>query len=247
MVTKFFAVANVTALGGLVAVLGGGCASPDDASDKTSLPPNASKVSPTDSAGGGSRSGAPSCKAKVNFVPPETKPPAPKSITACSPTILNTLADACTDDPNAKACSDVRASAGNKTCADCIFGTKSDLQWKVVNLAPGQKPPVTYNQEGCIENITGVKGCGHSYMTNLACLLDHCNSCRDATSGKSCLSEVATNECKPHKVDEDCLKAVDKNQEQLAGCFPDAQDRKSVKDFFVHIAGAACGGAKSSG
>lgn len=244
MIKKFFAVASVTTLGGFVAVSAAACASESDGSAAASLPPNAAKVSPSDPAGGGAQPAASSCKAKIKFSAAETKAPAARSVTACTSSHLSALADACTEDPNAKSCADARASAANKTCADCIFGSKSDPQWKVINLAPGEKPPVSYNQEGCIENITGVKGCGHAYMTNLSCLLQYCSSCSDASAGKSCLQEVATNDCKPYKVDEECLKAADEHQKELAGCFPATQDRKSVRDFFIYISGIACGGAK---
>lgn len=249
MMKKFFAVASVTTLGGFVAVVSAaGCSSQDKESSASSVPPNAAKVSPTDPPpGGGQTSGPKSCKASIKFSPPETKAPAAKSASACTATTLNAIADACTDDPNAKGCNEARTSPANKTCAECIFGSKSDPQWKVINLMPGEKPAVSYNQEGCIENITGVKGCGHAYMTNLECLLEHCSSCGDAAGGKACLQEVATNDCKPYKVEEDCLKAADEHQKDLAGCFPATQDRKSIHDFFVFISGVACGGGGGGG
>lgn len=178
----------------------------------------------------------------IEFEEPETKPPAAKSMIACAPTTVTTLGDACVGDPNSQECTAARTSPANKGCADCIFGSKSDAEWKVVNLAPGEDPPVEYNQEGCVENVTGVPGCGHAYMTALQCFVDYCGACDRDTAG-DCLVQAADHECKSYRVqDQDCDKATGKMQKEIGYCFPRSEDDKGIKELFFFMAGVACGG-----
>lgn len=243
MVKRLFAIATLMALGGVVtSVCATGCGS-GSTDDKTAKGParlpDGGVLEPTAPS---SKKEESTCKAKIDFKEPAASPPAAKSATACAPTTVNTLADACITDPNAQKCVDARKAAANKTCADCIYGSESDAQWKVVNLKPGEDPGAVYNQEGCVENVTGVKGCGHAYMTVLACFVDHCGTCGKDTAA-DCLVGVADNECKPYRIsDEACDKATGAKSKEIGYCFPRSEDDKGIRDLFFFMAGVACGG-----
>jgi hypothetical protein len=171
-IRKLFALASVTALGGFVATTGvTGCSSTDKVTPSGDAGPgggahvkktDAQKPPPADDGG---RDDSPTCKADIQFTPDATKPPAPRQESACTAAAIDALADACIADATSKECKDARAEAANKTCAECIFGAKADEEWKAIVLAPGEKPSAIYNQEGCVDYLTGVKGCGHKYVT----------------------------------------------------------------------------------
>ena len=241
MVKRVFAIASVTVLGGFVASVsatGCGSSADKDASEGPPRLPDGGVLEPTPPAS----KGVAECKAEIDFKEPDSNPPAPKSATACAPTVVTALSEACVGDPNSKKCSDARANVANKTCAECIFGTEADAQWKVVNLQPGEEPPAVYTQEGCVENVTGVKGCGHAYMTVLQCFVDHCGTC-DRDGAGDCLVWVADHECKPYRIsDEACDKATGQLQKEIGYCFPRSEDDKGIGDLFFFMAGVACGG-----
>lgn len=254
MVKKLFALASVTALGGLVAsVTAAGCSSTEIISQPGDAGlTDAKKTDAKPPIGDTEEEEAPSCKAKITFTPDQVNPPAPQSGTACKADVISALADACTADPNAQPCTDARALLANKTCAECIFGSKSDAQWKVINLMPGEKPAARYNQEGCVEHVTGVKGCGQSYLTVLGCFNDFCAKCDEASAG-GCVEDVASAECKDYLLsDAACAGALKSREKEVDSCFPTAQDAKGIKDLFVYMSTVACattpgGGAKDGG
>lgn len=260
MMRKLFALASVTALGGLVAAVGSaGCSSStasqpaaDGGLVSTGTDGATTSKSPTEpprSDAGSPAEDVPECKAKVTFKPDEVKPPAPRSTTACTPEVIDTLADACTKDPNAQGCTDARAANENKTCADCIFGTKEDDEWKVINLSPGEDPGARYNQEGCVDHLTGVKGCGRAYLGILACYNEFCGTC-EQSEVRRCVEVVADGECKDYRIsDATCANALSKNEAEVDGCFPPSLDAAGVKSLFVNLSKVACGGgaAKDGG
>jgi hypothetical protein len=247
MIRKLFALASVTALGGFVATIGAtGCSSTDKVTSSGDAGPGGrADVKNTDAqkpppAGDGGKDTSPTCKADIQFTPDATKPPAPQQQSACTAAAIDALADACIADATSKDCTDARAAAANKTCAECIFGTKADEEWKPIVLAPGEKPSAIYNQEGCVDHLTGVKGCGHKYVTVLSCFNAYCGNC-DATSVRDCVEDIAEGECKSHRIsDETCAKALSANELTVDRCFPASEDQAGVKALFVHMATVAC-------
>lgn len=258
MTRKLFALASVTALGGLIAAAGAtGCSSSTTssplaadgggggASDVATTEKNPTET-PRDDAG---TSEAPACKAKITFKLEDVKPPAPQSTTACTAEVIDALADACIEDPNAKGCTDARAAGENQTCAECIFGKREDAEWKAINLTPGEDPGARYNQEGCVDHITKVKGCGRAYLGILACYNDLCGTC-DQTEVRRCVEFVAEAECRDYRIsDATCAKALSAKEAEVDGCFPPSLDASGVKSLFVNLAKVACGGggAKDGG
>lgn len=256
MMKKLFALASVTALGGFVAFASAaGCSSseiisqpgealPGDGGKKDArpAPPPPEEQTPP----------AETCKAKEAFTPAETKPPAPQSGTACTDAGIDALAGACAEDPNAEGCTSARDQPANKTCAQCIFGKKDDAEWKVINLMPGETPSARYNQEGCVEHITGVKGCGIGYLKILDCFNNYCSKCPD-NELQTCLEEVAEGDCRQHRIaDTACATALSSKQDAIDACFPANQEPGSVKTLFVNMSKIACktapgGGAKDGG
>ena len=155
MIRKLFALASVTALGGLVAATGvAGCtASPKDDDvvepkkgiDPTETVEGDGGQAPAPGAEGDAAAGGVECKAKISYAAEEIHPAAPPR-QVCTADAVKALSDACAKDPNAQACTDARNGPGNQDCAACIFGTKDDAEWKVINLQPGASPGARYNQ-----------------------------------------------------------------------------------------------------
>ncbi len=154
---------------------------------------------------------------------------------------MKALSDACAKDPNAQACTDARNGPGNQDCAACIFGTKDDAEWKVINLQPGASPGARYNQEGCVDHTTGVKGCGHAYVTVLGCFNDYCAQCPQ-DQARACVEEVARNECTDFRIDDQkCGEALAEAELAVDSCFPKSPDLAGVQELFTYMARVACG------
>ncbi len=249
MINKLFALASVSALGGfVVTTAAAGCSSsevvsqpgetlPGDAGKKDARPPppEADQAAPE------------SCKAKTTYTAEDTKPPAPQSGTACTADVIAALSDGCAEDPAGDGCKSARESAANKTCASCIFGSKEDAEWKVINLMPGETPSARYNQEGCVEHITGVPGCGPSYLRILDCFNAFCAKCPQDEI-PACLQETADAECLDHRISNtQCANAITSKDEALNGCFPSGGDAAAIKALFVNMAKISCATAPSGG
>jgi hypothetical protein len=248
MIKQLFALASVTALGGLVAaVSAAGCStSPKDDTGQAEPAKNIdatekkdAATTPPSTAGGDAAAGV-ACKAKISYTAEEIHPPAAQQ-QVCTADEVNALADACAKDPNAQECTDARNGAGNKECASCIFGAKDDAEWKVINLQPGETPGARYNQEGCVDHTTGVKGCGHAYVTVLGCFNDFCARCAQDQQ-KLCVEEVAEGECKDFRItDQKCGTALGDDEMAVDSCFPKTPDLAGVKGLFTYMARIACG------
>lgn len=246
---RLYALASVTALGGLVATtsLATGCSSspsdPGAGDNRSSVDPTEKKdadpnaVTPTGD--GGAATGS-ACKAKISYEAEVIHPPAPVQ-QVCTADAVTALVDACAKDPNAQECTDARNGAGNKDCASCIFGAKDDKEWKVINLQPGETPSARFNQEGCVDHTTGVAGCGHSYVTVLGCFNDFCAKCPESEA-KACVQEIAEGECKDYRIsDQKCGDALAKAELAVDSCFPNSPDLGGVKTLFTYMARVACG------
>jgi hypothetical protein len=242
MVKKLFALASVTALTGLVAsVTAAGCSSTEilpngDAS--TDAKREASRPADTD------EPAAASCKAQGKFEAEKINPSAPQK-NACSKPEIDALSAKCAEganpDANSAACKDARDA--HKVCAECIFGTDADAQWKVVNLNPDAATrKVRYNQAGCIEIASGVKDCGSSLLTLNICLNVYCNQCTTDADQTACVDEVFPGgECGPFGLTNACgTAALDTNKAAVNECFAKTADVDDSR-LFKYMATLACG------
>lgn len=245
---KLFALASVSALGGLVVTTAAaGCSSSDVVSDpRANLPADAAQKPPKPPPPEEDAAEPETCKAKTAFTAEDTKPPAAQSGTACSEDVIDTLSDACAEDPIGDGCKTARELEANQTCAECIFGAKDDAEWKVINMMPGETPSARYNQEGCVEHVTGVPGCGTSYLRILDCFNNYCAQCpEDEVQG--CLQDAADAECLEHRIsDQKCANAIQGKDEQLNACFPSGSDASGIKALFVNMAKISCATAAAA-
>jgi hypothetical protein len=268
MVKKLFALASITGLTGLVtAITAAGCSStevvqggsPDATTDAPKTTPKDTGT-PVDT----DEPAEPSCKAKdVTFTATPINPPAAQTKTACSDAVIDALATACLEDPASTKdtkCKDARAVAANKTCVDCVFGTKTDTEWKVINIEEGKS--AQFNQAGCIDHITTVPGCGGAYITILRCANTFCpqgeGKC-DQTTGTACFNEIKEAECKNYLLgnkvssdDQACSNALQAKDPQISdNCFAADNTAAAEKTFFVNMVKTSCqsdpGGSKDSG
>lgn len=249
MIKKLFALASVSALGGfVVTTAAAGCSSSEVVSQRgENLPADGGKKDARPPPPEADQAAPESCKAKTTYTPDETKAPAAQSGTACTADVITALADGCAEDPAGDGCKSARELAANKTCASCIFGGKDDAEWKVINLMPGATPSARYNQEGCVEHVTGVAGCGKAYLGILDCFNTFCAKCPQGEV-PACLQEAADAECLDHRIsDQTCANAITSKDEALNACFPTGGDAKAIKTLFVNMAKISCATAPSGG
>ena len=250
MVKKLFALASVTALTGIVsAVAASGCSSTTEETTTGDASTDAKTDAKKTDSGGEEEEDAATCKkADATFTAPTINPPAAsQNLAACSDNVIGILADACAKEPESAGCKTAREVAGNqKDCADCLFGAKTDANWKMIVLQPGETPPARYNQAGCIEVASGVKDCGKKYFTVVSCFDTFCADCTGAEE-TSCQKDVAqgSGECKEYLIDQACGNALDSVEKT---CFPGEQTDAAIKTLFVNMAKAFCAkGAATDG
>lgn len=247
MVKKLFALASVTALTGLVAaVSAAGCSSTTYVyADAGAADARRDGTRPPDT----EESDAPTCKAQGVFEPEDLKNPAPRQASACDTAKIAAIAAKCASndaDANGAECKAARDLAGNKTCADCIFGTDADAQWKVVNLQPAAERPVRYNQAGCIEHVSGVAGCGESLLTLNICLTAYCTQCTTDADERACVEDVINAECAGFKLTQACgTAAFDTKETEVGDCFSKREDPDDTR-LFVYMATVACASTGST-
>jgi len=179
------------------------------------------------------------CKTEnASFTPPVLNPPAAAQATACTTTQIDALADACSKEPAGAACAVARAAAFNASCADCIFGAKTDANWKMIILTPGETPPARYNMAGCIELASGLKDCGRKYFTVVSCFENYCSDCTGSEE-TACQKDVAqgSGECKSYLIDQACGNALDATEKT---CFPGEQTDAAIKVLFQNMAKTFC-------
>jgi len=242
MVKKLFALASVTALTGLVsAVAASGCSSTTEETTTGDAASDAKTDTKKTDTGPGEEEDAATCKkADATFAPPTINPPAAaQNLAACSDTVLGALADACSKEPESAGCQTARAVAGNqKDCADCLFGAKTDANWKMIVLQPGETPAARYNQAGCITLASGVPDCGKKYFTVVSCFDAFCADCTGAEES-ACQKDVAqgSGECKQYLIDQACGNALDAVEKT---CFPGEQTDAAIKTLFIQMGKAFC-------
>lgn len=265
MVKKLFALASVTGLTGLVAAItaagcssttetqatnDGGSSGTTDSGKKTD-----SGKTPTDT----DEPAAPSCKdTAATFTKSTINPPTTQQASACDSAAIDALAAACLEDPadtKGTKCKDARALAANKTCADCVFGTKADANWKVINVEAGKT--AQFNQAGCITHVTGVPGCGEAYIQILRCANTFCpgDKCADQASATACFNEIKGAECKDYLLgndvssdDQACSNALQAKQTQIDdNCFAADNTAAAETTFFKNMIKTSCQTAPQGG
>ena len=206
MVKKFFALASVTALTGLIASVAiAGCSSTTEvagpAADTGTAP-------------------VPDAKAGDAKKPPtpgdDEEPPAStecKGLTPVDATKLpwkapTKLAGACTEKELADLVTYVdvndtakyamwKASVANPACSACIFGKETDATWKpLLENAKGEL--VGLNVGGCIAIASNDEKCGQSYQNWFDCRFEACGDCPqgDSAALQKCLTAASKGGCK---------------------------------------------------
>lgn len=252
MVRKLFALASVTALTGLVAsITAAGCSSTEviNVADAST---DVRRDAPRPGEGGDTTV---SCKTATTYTKETLNPPAART-NDCTAEQIEALATACMTgadaDPNGTKCTAARNLSANTTCAQCVFGTDTDPQWKVVNLNPDSDTrPVRFNQAGCIEHASEVKGCGDQLVTLNICLNRFCSKCTTDADQGACIDEVypeqGEGECSAYELSTACGKAAfdtatpaaKKKSEAVNDCFFANNDVDDVR-LFTHMATLAC-------
>lgn len=249
---KLFALASVSALGGLVSVVSAsGCSSTEVVSVQNEA--GAGDGAKTDAKKPIIETEEPAevdCKDVKAYTPATFKPAADQVGTACSDAVIAALADACplNKDPNTEAtCTAARALAANKTCADCIYGAKTDTKDKPITLTPGEKPGFQLNQHICFDHFTGVAGCGSEFIIVANCFDNYCDlvenggKCTSDAEVSSCVKKVRDQECKQYLIsDQTCGEGI----QSAKLCFPEANTAAAYKTFYIGFMKQACGTAK---
>jgi hypothetical protein len=255
---KLFALASVSALGGLVSVVSAsGCSSteivPVPAEGGTTDAKTDAKKPPLDL----DEPAEVSCKdSSAAFAPVKFNAAADQSGTACTAAVITALADACplNKDPNTEAsCTAARALAANKTCAECIYGAKTDTKDKPITLTPGEKPGFQLNQHICFDHFTKVPGCGAEFINVANCFDNYCDlvengkKCTSDAEVSSCVKEVRDQECKQYLItDQTCGEGI----QTAKLCFPTANTAAAYKQFYIEFTTQACatsGGGQTDG
>jgi hypothetical protein len=203
MVKKFFALASVTALTGLIAsVAAAGCSSTTEVAGAS---PEAS--TPTTDSGPKKEAGTPTDP------PDEPETTECKGLTEVDATALPwkspfTMAGVCTEkaladlvtyvDVNDMAkYADWKTSVADTACRDCIFGKETDATWRpLLENAKGEL--VGLNVGGCIAIASGDDKCGQSYQNWFDCRFEACGDCPDGDTAalQKCLSAASKGGCK---------------------------------------------------
>ncbi len=179
MVKKLYALASVTALGGLVAaVSASGCSSteiitqPGDSGvgdakrDVTQLPPEDAAPAET-------------ClePKEIDATTVPYKPPAIK-LNVCDTAALKVIDDLIAAKPKATFADLKQALTDHSApCANCVFGPDGDT-WPVI-VENGDKI-VALNLGGCVGIVSGKEACGKAYQQWDLCLDSACQTCPDA-------------------------------------------------------------------
>jgi hypothetical protein len=181
--------------------------------------------------------------ATATFTAPLMKPPAAPQAGQCNATKIAALSTACADDPTLAGCTTARTA--DPTCASCVFSTAADTTWKSVVYKPGETPPVTYNQAGCIDHVTAVPGCGAKYVTILRCANTFCGElCQTQQEYSDCLDHVKVNQCAGYLLganDTACSNALQTKQIQVEDtCFAAGNTVTDIQNFFTAMATLQC-------
>lgn len=211
MVKKLFALASVSALAGLVSMVGAaGCsdevvevvATEDAGADVKKAPKADSGPTPVEDDDAGDEPVEKTCLTEKE-IDPSTLPTAPALIVkgACTTDESKAITDFLQAKIDAKDFgfkqSEWAASVSEK-CASCVFTEESAEKWGVI-IGTAKDEFATYNRGGCIEVQSGNAACGEAYQafqycSTYACGLecktqeeyDACSDDQDAIYGGPC-------------------------------------------------------------
>jgi hypothetical protein len=205
MVKKFFAVASVTALTGLIATVSvAGCSSTtvQDTSGDSAVAADA-KVDAAkpktdgsaDDAGDTPASGTCPTLDSIDATALPWKAPA-KLVGSCTDKELSDLVTYVDANSTAKY-ADWKKTVTGASCSSCIFGKETDATWKpLLEDASGQL--VGLNVGGCIAIASNNEKCGQSYQNWFDCRFQACTDCPngDTAALQKCLTAASKGACK---------------------------------------------------
>lgn len=215
MMKRIFALASISALGGLTAAASAAGCSSDE--------PQAS--SPTDAgidAQRGREAGPPAVDPTEPEEPASCLSTDPIDATRFSYAKALTSRGACTDDELQKlsaffkaktsANEDVLASEWSKEvsddCAKCAFGAEDAAEWSPILIKDDKLENV--NRGGCVELLSGKEACGQAYQQVTQCRLEACLvKCETQDEFTACLQDaegIFTGPCKESydRMDKEC-------------------------------------------
>jgi hypothetical protein len=222
MIRKLFALAGVSALGGLVSTAGSAGCSGDPVSQ--ALTPDS-----------GTRTATEEPKSPTKAPDGGTKKDDEKESKTCLTTekvdatkipyaTVGTQPGACTPDEGAELLRYLNAQLANGAdftqadwagsvsdkCAKCVFTEKDAPKWGVI--INEKDAFYGYNFGGCIEMLTGSETCGRAVQQAMMCAEDACAKCSTEQELNACLadSELVERPCKDAvaKVESDCGRTI---------------------------------------
>jgi hypothetical protein len=201
MVKKWFALASVTALSGLMgAVSLGGCSSTRAEGGAGSVPEAGTDGSNAkgDAADGTDAAASNTCPSQDPIDASQLPWKSPtKMVGSCVDKDLSDLV-AYVDMNSMATYADWKKSVASGACNSCIFGKDTDATWKpLLEDAKGQL--VGLNVGGCIAIASGSDKCGQAYQNWFDCRFQACADCPngDTAALQKCLSAASKGACKP--------------------------------------------------
>jgi hypothetical protein len=146
--------------------------------------------------------------------------PSPIQQAACSDAETTAIANDCAADGTAAACvADVtgKNAAITAACLACAVSAETATTWgpfvRFVN--DGGPDDVVLQNAGCIDLVTGVKGCGEAYYgvvncINASCSDASCGTDPNAEPAASCGNAAIKSVCKPYLVTQACGTGLQK-------------------------------------
>lgn len=200
MFKKFFALASVTALTGLVStVAASGCSSSTDpgaAAEASAALPEASVKKPVEAGPEDvPDTGAPTCpttEAIDATTNPWKSPTAPQPGACAEKDITDLVAFV---DANAMATyAQIKGAVTNGTCASCLFAKDGATWAPFVEKSDGTFDRLNFG--GCVALETGKDACGKGYSQLDDCTQLACTDCADQTTFNTCVNKALKGACK---------------------------------------------------
>lgn len=226
MASKLLALASVTALTGIVAVVSAAGCSPESSNKSqvttTEDPPDGgSSPSEGGTDGDGEAPAKPAADCMVTE-PIDTSSYPYKSARvvkdACSTTELEDLTTFFAEHAREGFKVSEWAAVVSEQCADCVFSDGSGPTWTPI-LTQGEELE-TIDRGGCIEAVSGNEACGRAYQHTTQCLVDACYThCKTAEEYFECLENT------PAVFNGPCKGAYD---QMLADCGSDLESYETA-------------------
>lgn len=198
MFKKLFALASVSALGGLISAAGMvGCS--ETASTPVSDAGSADSATGKDAAkpaNGDDEADQDLCyKTDPVDVSAVAYKPARFQLGSCTRNVFDVLEDeilATGGTLSPAALKEAIAAKESATCAQCVFGEDGDSWAPIVSSGGGD---FTLNFGGCFEALSGKTACGKAVQQWMACLNTTCSSCKVQAERQSCFNDAQQSAC----------------------------------------------------